>query len=226
MGDVEWAAAPGDVRRIIEARRDGAPFLAYADHSGSLTIRQLAPADSPVTIGRATEATVSVPWDSQISRSHAQLVAIGAEWVLQDDGLSRNGTFVAGRRLAAHRRLEDGDVIQVGRTQLLFRQPNPEGASSTELVAGGPRPDLTPTQGRILAALCRPYLLNALGPPATNVAIAAELSVTVDTVKSHLTVLFRKFAIGGSHNEKRVRLAERALAAGLVDLREPVPGSV
>lgn len=219
MADVDWALAPGDLRRIIDARRAGAPFLAYADEDGALSIHPLAAEESPITIGRAAAATVSLSWDGQVSRSHALLVAIGEEWVLEDDGLSRNGTFVAGRRLAAHRRLEDGDVVQVGRTQLLFRRPGADAASSTELVGERPAPDLTPTQRRILSALCRPYLLNSLGPPATNVAIATELTITVDAVKSHLTVLFRKFGVGGSHNEKRVRLAERALTAGLVDLR-------
>ena len=45
---------------------------------------------------------------------HAALERAGEEWTVVDDGLSHNGTFVAGERVTARRRLRDGDVIAIG----------------------------------------------------------------------------------------------------------------
>ena len=53
--------------------------------------------------------------------------------------------------------------------------------------------------------------------PATNQQIGAEVCLGVDAVKTHLRVLFGKFGLDHlPQNEKRVRLAERALNWGLV----------
>ena len=42
---------------------------------------------------------------------------MGGDWVVCDDGLSHNGTFVNGERVRGRRRLRDGDVIAVGATR-------------------------------------------------------------------------------------------------------------
>ena len=36
---------------------------------------------------------------------------MGADWVICDDGLSHNGTFVNGERVRGRRRLAAGDVL-------------------------------------------------------------------------------------------------------------------
>ena len=76
-----------------------------------------------MTIGRSDGADVALVWDGEVSRLHAQLEAAAGEWLLVDDGLSRNGTFVNGQRVVgaapAHRRR----ALRVGATVMLFRSP-------------------------------------------------------------------------------------------------------
>jgi pSer/pThr/pTyr-binding forkhead associated (FHA) protein len=76
-----------------------------------------------VTIGRADDNDVAIAWDARASRLHAELQLTAGQWVVDDDGLSRNGTWVNGRRLVRRQRLRDGDVLRVGSTQLRFRLP-------------------------------------------------------------------------------------------------------
>jgi class 3 adenylate cyclase len=61
--------------------------------------------------------------DPSVSLVHAELIPLGAHWLIGDDGLSRNGTFVNGERVSGRRRLRGGDIIRVGRTTLTFRDP-------------------------------------------------------------------------------------------------------
>src|SRR3954470_1513175 len=98
-----------------EAEGLGERFLVYRDDEGRQVIRALAEGRS-VTIGRRPEADVSVPWDPEMSRVHAELEARAGEWTITDDGLSQNGTWVNGLRLTGRRRLGDGDLLRVGRT--------------------------------------------------------------------------------------------------------------
>ena len=69
-----------------------------------------------VTIGRRDEADISLPWDPECSRLHAELELRAGEWTITDDGLSQNGTWVNELRLYGRRRLADGDIVRVGRT--------------------------------------------------------------------------------------------------------------
>ncbi len=82
---------------------------------------------------------------------------------------------------------------------------------------------LTETQRKVLEALCRPSAGgNHFAPPATNQEIADELFLSVDAIKAHLRVLFRKFGIEDlPHNQKRARLAELAAERGFTG---PQPG--
>ena len=76
-----------------------------------------------VTIGRRPEADISLPWDSEVSRLHAELLDRASEWLIIDDGLSQNGTYVNGVRVEGRRRLADGDLITIGRTSLTYCDP-------------------------------------------------------------------------------------------------------
>jgi predicted component of type VI protein secretion system len=70
-----------------------------------------------ITIGRQADCTILVP-DAAVSRRHAKIVRTPEGLLLVDDG-GRNGLFVNGERLT-HRLLEDGDVIRVGHTEMVF----------------------------------------------------------------------------------------------------------
>jgi transcriptional regulator with GAF, ATPase, and Fis domain len=75
----------------------------------------------------------------QLSATHARVIRVGARWAIEDCQ-STNGVFVNGVRVA-HADLADGDVIEVGRVVLLFREmlPTPPGTASdldTSEVAG------------------------------------------------------------------------------------------
>ena len=73
-----------------------------------------------ITIGRRFEADISLPWDPEASRLHAELSLRAGEWTICDDGWSQNGTWVNGLRLAGRRRLADGDLVKIGRTIIGF----------------------------------------------------------------------------------------------------------
>lgn len=177
-----------------------------------------------VTIGRAPTADVCLAGDPQVSRVHAVLERVGGLWTIEDDGLSRNGTLLNGRRLTHRVRLRDRDKITAGGTVLTFCAP-PQTATQ-QTVVGDPLPTpprLTDRQRSILAALCRPQPdADQYPSPATNQQIAQELFLTVDAVKTHLRVLFHKFGIDAlPQNQKRTRLVRLAQQLGLDDQTEP-----
>ncbi|MDA0173434.1 FHA domain-containing protein [Solirubrobacter taibaiensis] len=186
------------------------PFLIY--DGPDRRSRTLDLADGPLTIGRRPTCDVALPWDDQVSRLHAELAQIGGVWVVCDDGLSHNGTFLNGDRVRGRRRLRLGDRLTVGSTVLSVCDGDPTSvALSTRRVAASPV-RVTPAQRRVLAALCRP--LADGGPvPASNHEIAEELVIAVETVKSTLAALFERFGLEHHpRHEKRATLAHRALA--------------
>ena len=76
-----------------------------------------------MTIGRSLSADVVLSWDEDVSRIHTELRRMGVEWVLVDEGLSRNGSFVNGERVEGRRLLDDGDELRFGQTLLRYRAP-------------------------------------------------------------------------------------------------------
>jgi hypothetical protein len=186
------------------------PFLLFQDADGRDAVLEL---DAErIAIGRRASCDLPLPWDAVVSRVHAELLVLGDDWVVCDDGLSHNGTFVNGERVRGRRRLQDGDVLQVGATRLVFCLP---GRGSTMTVAAGhfAAPRVTAAQLRLLIALCRPLLTSQSGAaPASNRAIADELVLSVDTVKGTLSALYELFGVQGlPQNAKRAALAFRAL---------------
>lgn len=171
-----------------------------------------------MVIGRAPGSELEIAWDLRVSGVHAHLEQHGRRWVIEDDGLSRNGTFVGGERLRGQRTLKDGDLVQVGDTVMAFRDPLPGEVVATIAVPTVPAPQVSDAQRRVLIALCRPFRdEERFAIPATNQEIADELVLSLDAVKSHMRVLFARFGVEDlPPNEKRTRLAERALAGGAV----------
>jgi pSer/pThr/pTyr-binding forkhead associated (FHA) protein len=207
-------------RILVERRRE--PFLVYRDGDGGQVILVL-DGDGPITIGRRPGNDVSLDWDSEVSRSHAQLERAGEEWALVDDGLSHNGTYVGGNRVTGRRRLRDGDVIGIGGTQIAFCSPAGDTPSTATVTSVGPHVAelLTPAQRRVLIALCRPFKDSTYSTPATNQQIADELFVTVDAVKSNLRALFAAFGVDDlPQNQKRASLALQAMRSGVITRRD------
>ena len=199
-----------------------AAALVYRDDSGAQRFVMLEPPNS-VTIGRGSACDIRLAWDDQVSRVHAQLDPVGPDWMLIDDGLSRNGTFLNGERLSGRRRLADGDTFVLGSTTFAYR--NPQAPTTQRTIVGTELPtasSLSPTQRQVLLALCRPYKHDVpYATPASNQQIADEMYLSVDAVKTHLRTLFHKLHIEDlPQNQKRVKLVERAFGLGLVSRRD------
>jgi len=218
------SATPEELRARIDAERAGAPFLVLRDGDGAQQIVALGEDRAErLSIGRNPSNDVSLAWDEEVSRLHAELERIGGEWTISDDGLSRNGTFVNGSRIGGRVRLRDGDVIRVGGTSIAYRRPASAELSSPTHVAPPrvTRDELPATQRQILIALARPFRHNEFAVPASNGQIAEELHLSVDAVKAHLRMLFRRFGIEDlPPNQKRSRLVAEALQSGIVSQRE------
>lgn len=211
-----------ELKTIIEAERARLPILVARDGENRQRVFVLEPQDERLWVGRGPACDVRIEWDEKASRSHAELVRIPEGWAVLDDGLSRNGTFVGGERITGRRRLCDGEVVRFGASSLTYRLPGPSGASTMGADDTVAVPDLTPTQRKVLASLCRPFW-NPGAPtvPTTNPAIAAELVLSVEAIKSHMRTLFAKFGVEDlPQNQKRRRLAELAMQAGLVSQRD------
>ena len=84
-----------------------------------------------LSIGRNEDCDVPLSYDSQVSRSHAQLICLLNDDTLIETGQqhrlkidlvdvgSRNGTLVRDRRLFGERaELEPGELVRLGRTWL------------------------------------------------------------------------------------------------------------
>jgi hypothetical protein len=208
-----------DGRARFDAAAAGSPFLSYRDDSGRQHIVPLPGSPSALTIGRDAAADVCLSWDGEVSRIHAELHHVGGHWVVSDEGLSRNGTFVNGDRLSGRRRLSDRDTIRAGSTIIAFNASAQQQLRPTVTAKDFPASvGLSAGQRRVLVALCRPYKFgNPYSTPATNQQIAEELFLSVDAVKTHLRSIFSKFDLDGvPQNQKRARLAELAMRLGLI----------
>ena len=202
-----------ELRGLLEAARRG-PFLFLRDGTGAQQVITLG--GDRLVLGRASGSDLELSWDPRVSGVHAHLERRGPRWVIDDDGLSRNGTYVNGKRIRGQRTLADGDLIQMGDTLIGFRDPGPR-VPATVTVPTVKAPAISPAQRRVLVALCRPLVGDEPAAPATNEQIARELVLSLPTVKGHLRVLFARFGLDrAAQNQKRLLLAERALARGVI----------
>ena len=101
------SASPQELRERIEAERRGRPFLVFRDDEREQRILELDGRGERLSVGRGLSNQLSLPWDTEVSRLHAELECIAGEWTVSDDGLSRNGTYVNGQRVSGRHRLRD-----------------------------------------------------------------------------------------------------------------------
>jgi hypothetical protein len=217
-------SSPTDLQERNRASLEGLPFLVLRDADGRQRIMRLQPHQVRLSIGRLDDNDVSLPWDVSVSRLHAVLERIGGVWTLVDDGLSANGSFVNESRVTGRQRLADRDVLRCGRTLIAFCNPRERDEERTSVGGNllGRLPGVTDAQRRVLVALCRPYSVRReFAAPASTAQIAEELFLSHDAIKTHLRNLYSKFDLDDlPHKEKRVALAERALAMGIVSGRD------
>jgi hypothetical protein len=214
---------------MSEAKRAGADdaTAASAEIAATLTYRQpdghwrvvALPESGRLTLGRRDEADISLPWDPEVSRLHAELSLHAGEWTVSDDGWSQNGTYVNGLRLGARRRLADGDLIMVGRTVLTFRGGGRSGPGPTMLPGElGAAPSFSEQQQRILQALCAPLLADGEGViPASDAEVAVVTGIPMEQVEAELEHLAQLFGFEDLPvNVRRAEVALLALRSGLV----------
>ena len=85
-----------------------------------LTVGEEFPLDSrPLTVGRGAQNDVSIEGDEFASARHVRIEP-RRDGVWVSDVGSTNGTYVNGERIDRPRKLERGDVVRVGETELRF----------------------------------------------------------------------------------------------------------
>lgn len=211
-------SSPAELRARLAAARSGSPFLVLRDPEAGQTLVSLHGL-TRLTIGRRSGNGVALPWDSRVSRVHAELALLGHDWVISDDGLSSNGTWIGDRRVSGRVRLRDGDLIRLGDTAIAFCAPGE--IQTTTILDDSGSLAISPAQRRVLIALCTPFLESGSLSPPTNAELAQTLSVSAEAVKSHLSALFDAFSLerSGTRN-KRSELIERAVRMGIVSARD------
>ena len=216
------APSVADLKARVEAERAGQPFLLYRDGSGGQQLFCLQAGSAHATVGRQPPSDLLIDWDDQVSRRHARFERVGDDWVLVDDGPSRNGTFINEKRLSGSCRLNDGDSLRFGMTTIVFRSPEREHLAIGDVTETPAVVSLSPSQRRVLTALCRPRGgSSGSAGPATDQQIAEELFLSVGAVRTHLSVLYAKLGVDElPENEMKLQLVERALWAGLISERD------
>jgi pSer/pThr/pTyr-binding forkhead associated (FHA) protein len=212
---------PAELQARHEAERAGEPFLVYRRPGEGQVIVPLTDSAS-LTIGRRLESDIALPWDAEVSRLHAELHRIGRDWVVVDDGLSTNGTWVGDRKVTGRVPLRDGDLVRAGDTLIAFCSPRFDGSGTAMAQDVSSLVKVSPAQKRVLVELCRPALeLKGLAVPPTNQQLAETLFLSVDSIKTHLRALMDTFGVEElPQSQKRAALIERAIRLGVVDARD------
>ena len=107
--DVGPFAPPGDGRASLELLADSGRVL-----------KAFRVQEPIITIGRRSGNDIPL-LDLEVSRHHARIDYVPPRYYISDLG-STNGTRVNGRQVRGRQALSDGDVIEVGRQRLRFRQ--------------------------------------------------------------------------------------------------------
>lgn len=210
---------PVELKAVIAAQRVGAAFLEYRDGEDDQRIVVLGAGLDRLSIGRLAGCEVALAWDSEVSRAHALLEQAGGAWTVEDRG-SSNGTLVNASRINGPHVLRDGDVVRIGRTQLIFHAAGDDDLRRTTPALDRVAPNPTESQRKVLVELCRPALERGAGA-ASNRDIAEALYVSVETVKTHMRALFDAFSVGEvPQYHKRTELVRRALETGLVSVHD------
>lgn len=116
----EGAAVPAPEAEEAAARSSASTIRVNATVTVSDLHHDIALEGERLVIGRLSECEITIA-DANASRRHAALVREGDGWAIEDLG-STNGTRLNGE-LITYARLRDGDLIEIGATQLRFHEP-------------------------------------------------------------------------------------------------------
>jgi DNA-binding winged helix-turn-helix (wHTH) protein/pSer/pThr/pTyr-binding forkhead associated (FHA) protein len=117
-----------------------------------------------------------------VSRSHARIVRTHDAWYVVDGG-SKNGTIVNGRRIEREL-LGDGDVIECGRTHLLFRAAVASPRDLPDDVDGAERGDVH--SSLVPELVGRRHLLSRIARTDLAILVAGEAGTRKETVARDL----------------------------------------
>lgn len=102
--------------------------------------RSFALAETHALLGRGLEAHVRLR-DLAVSRHHARIRQHEGVFLLEDED-SPNGVYLNGQRVQGAQALQEGDVIELGRTVLRFQAPASEPEAEPEpVLASEPLPE-------------------------------------------------------------------------------------
>jgi serine protease Do len=158
--------------------------------SGDLLIGRLADSDD----GRLAD-------DLELSRRHARITHLPDGAIEIEDLGSTNGTYVNGQRLMTRRRLEPGDVIEVGQTKLSLLDASGRAAQPTRFgavrpAAGTtPRTPLTPPAGVGAGAPAAAAASTAPRPPRRGGGVSRP-AIAAAAVVGALVIGGVAFAVG------------------------------
>jgi hypothetical protein len=127
----------GDTEESLVSRAASLQCLTGADVG-----RCFALAEARTELGRSLEVAVRLR-DIAVSRRHACIRQQEGAFLLEDQD-SPNGVYLNGKRVEAPQALQDGDIIELGRTLLRFQAPAAEPIAeppSEEQAAPAPEPE-------------------------------------------------------------------------------------
>lgn len=157
-----------------------------------------------ITIGRSDSCDVVVS-DATVSRVHACLDRIGNQWRIRDLG-SQNGVYLNGIRVHRSTPVSPGDAIALGDTSLRLAESHDEVRSDLITMHAAPETSRTALSPR------EKEILTQVAAGRTDEQIAAAITVSVKTVRSHLDRIRNKTGA-----RRRPDLTRHAMELGLVD---------
>ncbi|SDO88625.1 regulatory protein, luxR family [Nakamurella panacisegetis] len=159
----------------------------------------------PVRIGRDETCEVQLPGDPTVSRLHAILRTQDGHWVVQDGG-SRNGTYLNGRKVSGPAAIRSCDRLLIGDYVVVFQ--GDEDAPVQTIDAQGR--DLTRTRLETGLSARELDVLRLVCAGHGDLQVAGELFISVKTVHSHLDRIRDKTGC-----RRRVELVRYAIDHGI-----------
>jgi hypothetical protein len=216
----QHTSTAGEMVRLNAARRRGLALLTWRGRDGALEIVELDDTTS-YSIGRHPSMSVVIDWDAKVSALHAELECVGGEWVISDDGLSRNGTRVNEEPIRGRTRLRHRDLVRVGRCLLAFHAAAKAGEILlTETQDDDPLPPFDRTDRDVVRELCRTWLLRGDFEPVENLVIAQQLNLSVHTFKKRLGNMYSRCGIHKGKNKNRAALMYFVAQHGIISPRD------